>query len=222
MGGETRIILADDHKIMREGLRNLIERCGTCRIVAECADGFSAVEKAAELSPDVVIMDITMPGLNGIEATRKIIDLKQGTKVIILSMHDDRRFVTETLKAGASGYLLKDSAFQDLEKALSCVMAGTVYLSPRIASIVVNEFIREPSALQEQTLRESPFMVLRPREREVLQLLSEGKTAKEIARILSISLKTVEAHRQSIMRRLNLRSVAELTRYAIQEGIIQP
>jgi DNA-binding NarL/FixJ family response regulator len=221
MGGELESSWLMITRSCGEGLRNLIERCGTCRIVAECADGFSAVEKRPSFRR-MRDHGHHHAGLNGIEATRKIIDLKQGTKVIILSMHDDRRFVTETLKAGASGYLLKDSAFQDLEKALSCVMAGTVYLSPRIASIVVNEFIREPSALQEQTLRESPSWFCAPREREVPSAPVRGEDCKGNRRILSISLKTGGSAPSEYHAQTQSSQCRRLTRYAIQEGIIQP
>lgn len=211
----TRIILADDHKIVRDGLAALLAKVPGLEVVAEAADGRTAVRLAREMLPDVVIMDISMPDLNGIEATRQIVAEASGVKVIALSMHSDRRLVVEVFKAGASGYLFKDCAFEELASAIQSVVAGDTYLSPKIAGVMVKE-------LAAQSLTDTPvaFSVLTAREREVLQLLAEGKSTKQIASLLHLSTKTVETHRQQIMKKLNIRSVAELTRFAIREGLV--
>jgi DNA-binding NarL/FixJ family response regulator len=209
-----RILLADDHRLMREGLKTLISGESDLEVVGEAEDGRGAVSLALELVPDIVIMDVAMPGLNGIEATRQILKQAPSVRVIALSMHSDRRFVGEMLKVGASGYLLKDGAFDELVRAIRAVLAGQTYLNPRIASIVIEYHVRRP-----QTENSSAWSVLTSREREVLQLLSEGKTSKLIAAQLHISAKTVESHRRQITDKLGLRSVAELTKYAIREGL---
>ena len=209
-----RILLADDHRLMREGLKTLISGEADLEVVGEAEDGRSAVSLALELVPDIVIMDVAMPGLNGIEATRQILKQAPSVRVIALSMHSDRRFVGEMLKVGASGYLLKDGAFDELVRAIRAVLAGQTYLNPRIASIVIEYHVRRP-----QGESSSAWSVLTSREREVLQLLSEGKTSKLIAAQLHISAKTVESHRRQITDKLGLRSVAELTKYAIREGL---
>jgi len=210
----TRILLADDHKIMREGLRSLLAEAFDMEVVAEAEDGRSAVELAKKLSPDVVVMDISMPDLNGVEATRQILKYAPRAKVIALSMHSDRQFVARMLEAGASGYVLKDAAFEELATAIRTVVAGRVHLGPRIAGLVVEDYV--------QRLPETEPKVSSPltaREREVLQLLAEGKGTKEAARLLKVSAKTVETHRRNIMEKLNLHSIAELTKYAIREGL---
>ncbi|MCX7965157.1 MAG: response regulator transcription factor [Syntrophorhabdaceae bacterium] len=209
-----KLILADDHKIVRDGLKALLEKQPDIKVIAEAADGITTVKLAKKLLPDVIIMDIGMKDLNGIDATKKIMEETKGIKVIALSMHSDKRFVIEMLKAGASGYLLKDSAFEELTIAINTVMSGQPYLSPKITDVVLKEYIHsmpksEPSA----------FSTLTSREREVLQLIAEGKSTKEIASLLNISIKTVETHRQQIMEKLNIRSVAQLTKYAIREGL---
>ncbi|HEY3277850.1 MAG TPA: response regulator transcription factor [Syntrophorhabdaceae bacterium] len=209
-----RIVLADDHKIMREGLRALLEKHADFEVAAEAENGIEAVQLVKKLKPHIVIMDIGMPGLNGIEATRQVTTDVPATKVIALSMHSDKRFVVEMLKAGVSGYLLKDSASEELASAIRTVLAGTPYLSPKITDVVLKDYLStltktEPNA----------FSVLTPREREVLQLIAEGRTTKEIAAALFVSVKTVETHRQQLMEKLDLRSVAELTKYAIREGL---
>ncbi|MDI6632542.1 MAG: response regulator transcription factor [Thermoanaerobacteraceae bacterium] len=210
----TRIILADDHKIVRDGLAALLAKVPGLEVVAEAADGRTAVRLAREMLPDVVIMDISMPDLNGIEATRQIVAEVSGVKVIALSMHSGRRLVMEVFKAGASGYLFKDCAFEELASAIRSVVAGDTYLSPKIAGVMVKE-------LATQSLTDTPvaFSVLTAREREVLQLLAEGKTTKKIASLLHLSTKTVETHRQQIMNKLNVQSVADLVKYAIREGL---
>jgi DNA-binding NarL/FixJ family response regulator len=209
-----RIILADDHKIMREGLRALLEKHNDFEVTAEAEDGLDAVRLTKKLTPHIVIMDIGMPGLNGIEATRQITAQVPSVKVIALSMHSDKRFVIEMLKAGVSGYLLKDSASEELASAIRTVLSGTPYLSPKITDVVLKDYLSTLSKTEP-----SAFTVLTPREREVLQLIAEGRTTKEIATALFVSVKTVETHRQQIMEKLDLRSVAELTKYAVREGL---
>jgi DNA-binding NarL/FixJ family response regulator len=209
-----RILLADDHQIVREGLRSMLNQHADMEVVAEAADGRRAVELAQELNPDVVVMDVGMPGLNGIEATRQITMKEPDAKIVALSMHSDRRFMGEMLKAGAKGYLLKDGAFEELATAIRSVASDKVYLSPKIADVVVDDYVRH----QGQT-EPSAFAKLTPREREVLQLMAEGRATKEIAMDLRVSIKTVETHRRQIMEKLNIYSVAELTKYAIREGL---
>lgn len=209
-----RIILADDHKIIREGLKALLEKQQGMEVVAEAQDGISTVRLAKKLLPDIVIMDIGMPDMNGIDATRSITSETKNVKIIALSMHSDRRFVLEMLKAGASGYLLKDSAFEELTLAINTVMSGQPYLSPKITDVVIKEYIH---AMPKNEV--SVFTALTNREREVLQLIAEGKSTKQIASYLNVSVKTIETHRQQIMEKLNIHSIAELTKYAIREGI---
>jgi DNA-binding NarL/FixJ family response regulator len=209
-----RILLADDHKIVREGLRALLAKQIGMEVIAEAEDGRTTVQMARELLPDVVIMDIAMPDMNGIEATRRITTETLGIKVISLSMHSDRRFVVEMLKAGASGFLLKDCALEELAHAIHAVAANRIYLSPGIADVVIKDYVH---LLSKEDL--SVFSILTAREREVLQLLTEGKTTKEIAFSLQISVKTVETYRQQIMDKLSIHNVAELTKYAIREGL---
>jgi DNA-binding NarL/FixJ family response regulator len=209
-----RILIADDHELMRHGLRALLESRPDTEIVGEAADGRTAVALARELLPDIVVMDVAMPDLNGIEATRWIVAEVPRAKVLALSMHSDRRFITEMLRAGASGYLLKDSAFEELVRAIDAVATGQTYLSPAIANLVVESYLEKHDA---QT--GAAFTVLGRRERETLQLLAEGKTTKQIALTMGVSVKTVETHRQQIMTKLDVHSVAELTKYAVREGI---
>jgi DNA-binding NarL/FixJ family response regulator len=213
-GDCIRILLADDHKILRSGLRGLIEKQPRFEVVAEAANGRSAVKLSQKLTPDIAIMDISMPDLNGIEATRQIIGNSPRTKVIILSVHSEQRFVAEVFKAGASGYLLKDNSFDELVSAIHAVMTEGTYLCPQIATVVRDDYLQH-------LLRAAPSTpsTLTAREREVLQLLAEGKATKEIAFSFNLSVKTVEAHRQRIMEKLNIRTVAELTKYAIREGL---
>ena len=210
-----RILLADDHRIVRQGLRSLLEAEADFEVVAEAENGRQAIEMAEELAPDVVVMDVGMPEMNGVEATRRVVVNNPQVKVVALSMHSDRRFVAEMLKAGAAGYLLKDGAFEELVGAIRTVAAGRTYLSPRIADVVVEGYLRNQAAPSEPTA----YAKLSPREREVLQLLAEGKATKEAAAALHLSVKTVETHRRQIMEKLNLYSVAELTKYAIREGL---
>ena len=211
----TRILLADDHCILRQGLRTLLSAGQDFEVIAEAQDGRTAVELAERLMPNVVIMDIGMPGLNGIEATRQIVERVPSARVIALSAHADRRLIAEVLKAGASGYLLKESAFEELADAIRTAAAKKVYLSPQIASELVDDYVR-----MSKDPGPSVFDSLSPREREVLQLIAEGQSTKEVARVLKVSVKTVETHRRQLMNKLKLYSVAELTRYAIREGLV--
>ena len=210
----VRILIADDHKIVREGLRALIEKHENMEVVAEAETGLDAVRLTQRLQPDIVIMDIGMPQMNGIEATREITSGNEKIKVVALSMHSDKRFVLQMLKAGASGYLLKDSAFEELTTAINTVMSNQSFLSPKITDVVLKEYLQTVSRGDA-----SVFSVLTHREREVLQMLAEGRSTKEIAASLNVSVKTIETHRQQIMDKLKIRSVAELTKYAIREGL---
>jgi len=206
------ILLADDHRITREGVRLMLSEHPDFRVVGETGDGREAVELAASLAPDIVVMDLTMPTLNGIEATRQVKARRPEVKVIVLSMHLERQFVSTTLAAGASGYLLKDSPPEDLAKAIRTVVAGEPYLSPKVQEVLVASCLTGS--------RESGgYQSLSPREREVMQLTAEGKNTKEIALLLHLSNKTVEGHRRQLMAKLDLNSVADLTRYAIREGV---
>ncbi len=210
-----KIILADDHSIVRDGIRSLLEKEPGLIVVGEAENGRQAVQQALTLHPDIVIMDIAMPDLNGIEATRQLVAQCPGMKIIALSMHADKRFVAEMLQAGVSGYLQKNCAFKNLVTAIRTVMAGEVYLTPAITGIVVEGFKGRLPAVETPT----DARVLSPKEREVLQLLAEGGSTKEIADRLKVSVKTVDTHRQHIMDKLGLRSIAELTKYAIREGL---
>lgn len=211
---KVRVILADDHMIMREGLCALLVKQRDFQIVAEAADGRTAVRLTQEFLPDVVVMDVNMPDLNGIEATRQIITDNPGIKVIALSMYSDKQFIVEMLQAGASGYMLKDAAFEEILHAINCVVKGQIYLSPNITTLVLKDYLQQSSKVDY-----TAFSILTDREREVLQLIAEGKTTKEIASILNVSTKTIETHRQQIMKKLNVHSIAELTKYAIREGM---
>ncbi|OGK10885.1 MAG: DNA-binding response regulator [Candidatus Riflebacteria bacterium GWC2_50_8] len=212
---EKRILIADDHQIFREGLKSLLDKNSGLMVAGEAKNGFEAVKLTQELQPDLVIMDITMPDLNGIDASRRILQEFPDCKIIALSMHSDKRFVIELLKVGVKGYVLKDSAFEELHLAIRNVFKNQTYLSPAITEIVVREFIGQKN----EPVEKSVFMVLTAREREILQLLAEGKATKEIAARLSICAKTVETHRKQIMDKLQIHSVAELTKYAIREGL---
>ncbi len=212
-----KIILADDHAIVRSGLARLLQQQEGMEIVGQADSGVSAVALTRQLSPDVVIMDIGMPDLNGIEATRQIIKESPRIKVIGLSMHSSKKYIREMFKAGASGYLLKNCSFEELTEALNVVIAGKTYISPSISTAVIGDYIS--GAVDDKS---SVFAVLTEREREVLQLLAEGKTTKQIAERLHISSKTVEAHRLKIMHKLDIDNIAQLTKYAIQEGLTMP
>ena len=209
-----KIVLADDHKIMRKGLRALIDSHSGLTVVEEADNGRIAVELARKLLPDVVIMDVAMPDLNGIEATRRIIAELPHTKVIALSMHFDKEFVIAMLKVGALGYLLKDCAVEELICAIRAVMNNKIYLSRTISDIVIDDYI---SSLSKDEV--SILSTLTGREREVLQLIAEGKTTKEIASCLHVSINTIDTHRRQVMEKLDMHSIAELTKYAIRKGL---
>ncbi len=209
-----KILIADDHQIVRQGLRSLIEKASGMEVVAEAENGREAVQLAQQKRPDVVIMDISMADLNGMEATRQVIAALPKVKVIALSMHSDNRFVRGMLDAGASGFLLKDCAFEELDGAIRAVTANKTYLSPGITGIVIEGYLGFSPADEL-----SASSLLTAREREVLQLLAEGGSTREIASRLCVSIKTVETHRQRIMEKLKIRSIAELTKYAIREGL---
>ena len=209
-----RIVVADDHKLVRDGLCSLLEKQNGMEVVAETEDGRTTVQQVKKQSPDVVIMDISMHDLNGIDATRQIIAKSPGVKVLALSIHSDRRFVTGMLSAGASGYLLKDSGFTELADAIRIVASNQTYLSPRIAGIVTDDYVNRLT-----TTDSSVQSVLTAREREVLQLIAEGKSTKQAASQLNVSVKTIESHRLKMMEKLEIYSVAELTKYAVREGL---
>lgn len=210
----TRVIVADDHTIVRHGLMNLLQQDHEFEIVAEAENGQTTVEMARELLPDIVVMDVGMPDLNGIDATQQIVRDNPKVKVLALSMHSGKKFVMAMLKAGASGYLLKDCALEELTGALRTIVSGKTYLSPSITDVVIQNYVH-PTSGDDQ----SAFSVLSQREREVLQLMSEGNTTKQIAMQLHISPKTVEGHRLRLMTKLDIDNVAQLTKYAIQEGL---
>jgi DNA-binding NarL/FixJ family response regulator len=209
----VRVVLADDHAMMRDGLRAVLEKAGV-EVVGEAANGHQAIAEVKRSRPDVVVIDIAMPELNGIDATRRLAAEAPDVKVIALSMNADRRYVIAMLEAGAAGYLLKNSASEELLNALRVVTRGQTYPSPAIAGGVVDQAIRGASASQSGSAKQ-----LSVREREVLQLVAEGKSSKEIAAALQIAVPTVETHRRQIMEKLHLRTIAELTKYAIREGI---
>jgi DNA-binding NarL/FixJ family response regulator len=211
---KIKVLLADDHQILREGLRAMLEKEFNMEVLGEAANGREALRLIREKTPDVIVMDITMPGLNGVEATRQIRNEFPQIKVVALSMHDDKRFVLNMLKAGASGYLLKDGGFKEVVKAINAVMANKTYLSPDITDVVLTDYLKNLE-LQEVSV----FALLSPREREVLQLIAEGKTTLQIADIMHVSVKTIETHRSHIMQKLQISSIAELTKYAIREGL---
>ncbi len=212
----VRIVLADDHIVMRNGLRLLLERQPNLQVVGEAADGRQAVALIEKTEPDVVIMDIAMPNLNGIEATRQIVNQNPRTAVAILSMHSDESYVIRALKAGARAYLLKDSAEADLLAAVRALTEGKSFFSPAISKILVEDYMRQLN----NRGAEDTYELLTTREREILQLLAEGRTNKEVANMLNLSLYTVETHRTHILQKLNLHSVPELILYAVRKGII--
>ncbi len=212
-----KIVLAEDHKITREGLVNMLKGQPGMEVVGEAGNGREAIQLARELSPDLVIMDVTMPSLNGIDATRIITSTPPNIRVIALSMYSDKQFVQGMMQAGASGYLLKDCAFDELVHAVRAVFKGDTYLSPGIAGIVVEDYISKLSKSAS-----SASGILTKREREVLQLISEGESTRHIAAKLAISVKTVETHRRQMMGKIGIRTVAGLTKYAIREGLTSP
>lgn len=209
-----KILLADDHQIIRDGLASLLEKEDDMQVVGQAENGRQALHMAIDLNPDIVVMDISMPNLNGIEATGQLRRDCPQARVIALSMHSDKRFVVGMLKAGAHGYLLKNSAFDELVQAIHSVLAGETYLSPKIAAVVIKDYIQSNHG--EKT---AGLQALSSRERETLQLLAEGKTTKQIAGELFISVKTVESHRQNVMKKLGIFNMADLVKFAVREGL---
>lgn len=208
---KTRILLADDHGVVRNGFRRILDAQEDLEVVGEVANGREAVESTAALQPEIVVMDVTMPELNGIEATRRIAEVSPRTRVLALSMHKDAVYVREILRAGARGYLLKDSSEADFLSAIRAIARGEGFLSPGVSDAVLNDYRKHVT---------NPIDLLSSREREVLQLIAEGKTNKEIAQGLSLSVYTVEAHRGRVMEKLNLHSSGELVRFALRNGVI--
>ena len=209
-----RILIADDHQMTREGLASLLGQVAEVEVVAQAGNGMEALKLARQLGPDLVIMDVAMPDLNGMEATRAIVGHCPGTRVIGLSMHAERQFVVGMLKAGAAGYLLKDCAFSELAQAIQVVQRGGTYLTPAVSATVV-EAMQNPTLESQNELTDK----LTVREREILQLISEAKTSQEIASLLNLSVKTVHTHRRNILAKLKAKNLSELTRIAIREGI---
>jgi two-component system, NarL family, response regulator NreC len=209
-----RIIVADDHLIVRQGLRILLESEPDLEVIGEAGNGREALRLAQELLPDVIIMDVSMPELNGIEATRRILSMAPGVKVISLSMHADVLSVREMIRSGASGYLLKECAVGELVQAIRTIIRQELYLSPELLGIMAEEYITG-----RQKIPSSALSVLTAREKEVLQLVAEGKTTNQIAECLCISVKTVEAHRKQVMDKLAIHTIAELTKYAVRQGL---
>jgi len=213
---QTTIVVADDHKIVREGIRKLLETRDDFKVVGEASDGEEAVQLVLEKKPDVALMDIWMPRLSGIDATRRIGKRGLDTKVLVLSMHASRSYVEEVLRAGASGYIVKNAAAQDLLNAIDAVRSGVSYLSPVITQQVVDAIARPADASP------SGVAALTDREREVLQLIAEGLSSKEIAGMLGVSLKTVDSHRSNLMEKLDIHKVSGLVRFAIRTGLVEP
>ena len=211
-----RILLADDHNIMRRGLRLLLERQPGFEVVAEAADGREAAERAEATHPDIAVLDIAMPNMSGIEAAQRILALLPQAAIVILSMHSDESYVLRALKAGAKGYLLKDSAESDLIEAIKAVSEGKAFFSPEISKILVEDYVRD----MRKRGAEDSYELLTSREREILHLLAEGKSNKDIATLLDLSLYTVETHRRNLQDKLNLHSLAELILYAVRKGVI--
>lgn len=211
-----RILLADDHTLMRGGLRAMIQGLDEFDVIGEAPDGREAVRLTEALDPDLIVMDIGLPGLNGLEATRQILKLRPQARVLILSMHLNEEFVKQALEAGATGYVLKDAPVTELVAALKSVADGQTHLSPPISRIVIDDYIRRT---RQETVR-TRYDALTAREREILQLIAEGKTNKDIARLLNVSVNTVETHRAHVMEKLDIHDLAGLIRYAIQRGLI--
>jgi len=212
----VRILLADDHPFMRTGLRHVLEEHSEFRVVGEAGDGREAVRLAQQERPDVAILDIGMPNLNGIEAARQICDSIPGIAVVVLSMHSDEAYVLRALKAGARAYLLKQSAEADLVAAVKAVSQGKAFFSPAVSQMLLNDYMRQ---MRERDVEDS-YDLLTPREREILQMIAEGKSNKDIANMLNLSVYTVETHRGNMMEKLNLHTVPELIIYAVRKGVI--
>jgi two-component system, NarL family, response regulator NreC len=213
---KIRVLLADDHTLIRAGLRMVVESQPDLTVVAEAGDGRQAVAMAQTLKPDVVVMDIGMPSLNGIEASRQIHGSLPATRIVMLSMHSDEGYVLKALKAGAKAYLLKDSAEADLAHAIRAAAAGKSFFSPAVGKVLLEDYVRK----LQRTGAEDSYDLLSPREREILQLVAEGNSSKEIANLLNLSVYTVETHRARVMQKLSLKGIPELTLYAVRKGII--
>ena len=213
---KTSVLLADDHTLIRAGLRMVVDAEPDLTVVGEASDVREAVAMAGKLNPDVVVMDIGMPSLNGIEASRQIRAALPDTQVVMLSMHSDEGYVLRALKAGAKAYLLKDSAEADLARAIRAALAGKSFFSPAVGQVLLQDYVRR----LERTVAEDSYDLLSPREREILQLVAEFKSSKEIANLLNLSVYTVETHRARLMQKLNLRGVPEVILYAVRKGII--
>lgn len=213
----VRILLADDHTMVRQGLRKVLEQRPEWEVVGEASNGREAVQLAEQYCPDIAIMDVAMPLLNGIEATRQITRRVPGTRVLVLSMHADEAYVMQILQAGAAGYLLKDSADVDLMQAVAAVVMGKSFFSPAIARVMLDDYVRQTA---ERGVMDR-YALLSEREREVFQLIAEGRTNKEIAALLAVSPSTVETHRAHVMEKLDLHSASEITLYAVRRGVIR-
>jgi DNA-binding NarL/FixJ family response regulator len=214
--GELRVLLGDDHAVLRHGLRKILEERRDWHVVAEAGNGRDAVREALDLNPDVAVLDIGMPLLNGIEATRQIVRRAPSVRVLILSMHSDQVYVTQAIQAGARGYLLKESAGAELLEAIAALAGGKSYFSPAVAQVVFDDYVK---TLTEKGITD-PYDSLSEREREVLQLVAEGRSSKDIAELLSISPATVETHRSHLLQKLRLHNTVEVVRYATRRGII--
>jgi two-component system response regulator NreC len=213
---KIRIVLADDHQLMRSGIRLMLERESDLSVVGEASDGREAVALAKSLRPDVVVMDIGMANLNGIEAAQQMTQNRPEVAIVMLSMHSDESYVLRALKAGARGYLLKDSAEADLIKAVHAVAGGKSFFSPAVSKVLLDDYVRK----LKRSGADDTYDLLTPREREVLQLVAEGKSNKDIANLLNLSVYTVESHRSNLLEKLNLRGLPELILYAVRKGII--
>jgi two-component system, NarL family, response regulator NreC len=213
---KTRVLLADDHQLMRSGVRLMLQRQADLEVVGEASDGREAVALAKSLKPDVVVMDIGMPSLNGIEAAHQMTEERPELAVMILSMHADESYVLRALRAGARGYLLKDSAEADLTRAVHVVAGGKSFFSPAVSKLLLDDYVRK----LKRSGTDDPYDLLTPREREVLQLVAEGKSNKDIANLLNLSVYTVESHRSNLMEKLHLNGLPELILFAVRRGII--
>lgn len=213
---KIKLLVADDHKIFRQGIKKLLEDEADLQVVGEASDGREAVKKATELKPDVILMDIAMANLNGLEATRHIKKQLPSAKVIMVTMHKNEEYVLQSFQAGASGFILKEGAVEELVSAIRSIHSDKSFLSPSISKTLIDAYMRK----METGKTETPFDLLTDREREVLQLIAEGYTNREVAKSLFISVKTVEAHRAHIMQKLNIHDIAKLVKYAIQKGLV--
>jgi DNA-binding NarL/FixJ family response regulator len=211
-----RVLLADDHTLVRAGIRGLLEGLPGVEVVGEAGDGPEAMTKACELRPDIVLLDVGMPGLNGLEVAGRIASMDAGIRVVILSMHTSEEYVLRALRAGCAGYLVKGSAVSELEIAVRAVVRGETYLSPVVSKRVVEDYVTRTGGAAD------PLDALTPRQREILQLVAEGNTSKDIARLLGLAFKTVETHRGQIMERLKVHDVAGLVRFAVRVGLVTP